>query len=92
MRSLVRPLCAGTAAALLAAGAHAAPAGRIVQFGLCDSGSGKENYAQPDSTAGYASRGNVICTVRLSPASSAILANPFSSRTGLGNGQPVSPT
>lgn len=60
MRSLVRPLCAGAAVALLAAGAHAAPVGRIVQFGLCDSGSGKENYAQPDSTAGYASRGNMM--------------------------------
>ena len=62
MRSLVRPLCAVVCAflALSACGARAAPAGRIVQFGLCDSGSGKENYAQPDSTAGYASRGNVM--------------------------------
>ncbi len=60
MRSLARPLCACVVAALSAWGAQAAPLGRIVQFGLCDSGSGKQDYAQPDATAGYASRGNVM--------------------------------
>jgi hypothetical protein len=60
MRNLARLLAACLVAALPALRAHAAPAGRILHYGLCDSGSTKENYAQPDATAGYASRGNVI--------------------------------
>jgi hypothetical protein len=60
MRSLIPALCAVLVAALPACGACAAPTGRILHFGLCDSGSTKKDYAQPDSTAGYASRGNVI--------------------------------
>jgi len=60
MRSLAHPLAACLLAALPAAGAHAAPTGRILHYGLCDSGSTKQDYAQPDATAGYASRGNVI--------------------------------
>jgi len=51
---------AGLAAALVAAGALAAPSGRIVQYGRCDAGSGKQVYAQPEATAGYASRGSML--------------------------------
>jgi hypothetical protein len=68
MTRLSRPSPACVAVALAAAlGGHAAagaapaaPAGRIVQAGQCDAGSTKETYAQPDATAGYASRGNVM--------------------------------
>jgi hypothetical protein len=60
MRIPARPLCACLLAALPAFGALAAPSGRILHYGLCDSGSTKETYAQPDATAGYASRGNVM--------------------------------
>jgi hypothetical protein len=60
MRRYIRAAACACAAALAAGPAPAAPSGRIVQFGRCDSGSGKETYAQPDSTVGYASRGTVL--------------------------------
>lgn len=56
-----RPLVAAAALACSTLAA-AAPTGRILQAGLCAPGSTKEVYKQPDSAAGYASRGNVMIT------------------------------
>ncbi len=68
MRYLTRSLLAGAAVALAACHesgrtpppANAVTAGRILQYGVCEPGSTTEKYAQPDATAGYASRGNVM--------------------------------